>query len=787
MRVTVEAPLVVSNTNGFGETWVVASGGAGATGVNARGGITISGDHVGTPVDYNPERIQIDDDSAIFSGFTPNYSQGDRLSDVTGILNYANSSYELLVTAPVTVTQDVTLGQETTALDGDRDHITIADYNIENADPTDPQLKFDLLAHNIVYNLRTPDIVALQEVQDADGPGNGSDFSGYATAQKLIDAIVAAGGPVYSYIEVTPTGSPGGEPDGHIHPGFLYDASRVSYVAGSAMIITGSAYAGSRNPLVADFVFNGETIKLIDVHFTSRLGSDPLEGANQPADDAGDASRTAQAQGVANYINSQLATNPSLKLGVLGDFNGFYFEGAVGTIEATGLTDLHRTLAPEERYTYMFDGNAQAIDHIIVSPGLFTGALFDAVHLNSEFSNNLDRPTDHDSVIARFTIEHPNEAPVALALDHDSVDENQPAGTLVGTLSASDPDSDALSYSLVDNGGGRFAVDASTGRIVTTAALDYEAGHSYTILARATDPDGLSVDRSFTIAVGGVNEAPTAQPDGVAVNEDATTPNLWSSLLANDSDPDAGTTLQISAVDTSATQGHVQFDPVARTLVYVADADAFDALAPGQTATDSFTYTVTDTGGLTSTTTVTLTVTGIADGIVVNGGNGNDNVVGTGGEDLLSGGNGNDVVSGLGGHDGLSGGNGNDTLYGGAGNDFLYGDNGNDVLDGGTGRDVLAGGNGNDTLTGGADADLFVVGKGGGNDIVTDFSASLDQIFLDDGVSVKSWKAADVNGDGMTDLSIAFSNGGGSLVLLGVSDFSSVHFADHVPPAPAFP
>ena len=55
MRVTIDAPLVVSNTSEFGETDIVASLGAGATGVNERGGITIS------PGDYNPEKIQLDD------------------------------------------------------------------------------------------------------------------------------------------------------------------------------------------------------------------------------------------------------------------------------------------------------------------------------------------------------------------------------------------------------------------------------------------------------------------------------------------------------------------------------------------------------------------------------------------------------------------------------------------------------------------------------------------------------------------------------------------------------
>ena len=341
------------------------------------------------------------------------------------------------------------------------------------------------------------------------------------------------------------------------------------------------------------------------------------------------------------------------------------------------------------------------------------------------------RATDPDglSVDRTFTIgvNDVNEAPTNLGLDHASVDKNAPAGTLVGTVSADDPDHDTLAYTLVDDAGGRFALDPSTGALTTTAAFDYEtntgfsvtvratdpdglsvdrtfaigvndvneaptdlgldharsmrmrrqerssgrsaptipiidtlayslvdnaggrfaldavdrradhhgafdyeANTGFSVTVRATDPDGLSVDRTFAIGVNDVNEAPTAQGDAAAVNEDATTANLWTSLLANDSDPDAGTTLSIQSVDTTGTLGHVLFDAATHSLRYVADADAFDALAPGATAVDHFTYTVTDGHGLTSTATVAVTVTGIADGITVFAGNGNDLVNGTG-------------------------------------------------------------------------------------------------------------------------------------------------------------
>jgi hypothetical protein len=759
MRVTIEAPLVVSQTTSFGETYVVASGGAGATGVNERGGITISGG------DYNPEKIQIDADPDLFAGYTPAHTQGDRLSNVTGVVSYSFNSYEVLVTEAVTVTSDVTVARETTALEGDRNHLTIASYNLENLDPNDSAQKFDLLAKNIVYNLSAPDIIGVQEIQDANGLNGSNPLSGIVTAQILIDAIAANGGPTYKYVEIAPSsaGSTGGEPGGNIRNGYFYNPERVSYIDGSAKLLTDSAFNGTRKPLVADFKFNGETVTVINVHLTSRLGSDPLWGAEQPPENAGGSARLAQTQAVKAYVDSQLATNPALKLTILGDFNAFYFEDSLQALGGGGvLTNLHTLLPEEERYSYLFDGNLQAIDHILVSGGLRAGAGFDAVHINAEQTRETFRGTDHDPVLARLFIEAPNEAPTDIVIDDAVVDENAPAGTLVGTVSASDIDEDVLEYTLSDDAGGLFEIDALTGAVTTTAALDFETRSSYEIKVVATDPDGLTAERTLTVSVKDLNEAPTARNDAIAVNEDATSDNLLGLLLGNDSDPDASDTLIVQSVDGRGALGSLVFDPANQTLRYVADADAFDALAPGQSVVDRFTYAVTDSSGLTSTATVEVTVTGIADGVSLNGGNGHDNLFGTGGEDLLLGGNGNDVLQGLGGHDRLFGGNGVDTLFG------------------GDGHDTLGGGNGDDVLAGGAGKDGFFFARGGGKDTILDFDVASDRILLGDGIGLAGAKVGDVNGDGIADLTLAFSKGGGSAVLLGVGDLSLVTIINSV-------
>ena len=68
-----------------------------------------------------------------------------------------------------------------------------------------------------------------------------------------------------------------------------------------------------------------------------------------------------------------------------------------------------------------------------------------------------------------------------------------------------------FTYALLDNAGGRFAIDASTGviRVADGASLDFETASSLGISVRVTDQTGLSLDKSFTINVSDVNEAPT--------------------------------------------------------------------------------------------------------------------------------------------------------------------------------------------------------------------------------------------------------------------------------------
>jgi Ca2+-binding RTX toxin-like protein len=96
----------------------------------------------------------------------------------------------------------------------------------------------------------------------------------------------------------------------------------------------------------------------------------------------------------------------------------------------------------------------------------------------------------------------------------------------------------------------------------------------------------------------------------------------------------------------------------------------------------------------------------------VDGGLGNDVIIGAAGEDQIEGGPGNDIIRGVRSGDVLRGGDGNDVIYGGIGDDTLYGGPGNDILDGGPGGDAMEGEADNDLLRGGQGENKFVGGEG---------------------------------------------------------------------------
>jgi predicted extracellular nuclease len=467
MRLQVAEAVAVGPRNGFGEIAVISQLQSEAGVRTPRGGILVRDperDGNYQPGDFNPERVILDDVLAS----TPMVNAGDEFTnDPVGVLDYGFGNYKLLVTAdPGRI--DNGLSREATAPQGAHD-LAVATFNVENLSVVNAQAKFDELAGQIVNNLRSPDLIGIEEMQDDSGPANDGTVTAAAGWQRLIDAIIAAGGPVYQFRSIDPVNNgDGGAPGANIRVGFLFRTDRglefvdrpggdavtdtdvVPTANGKGAQLTASpgrvldselddakAFADTRKSLVGEFRWRGETLFVVVNHFSSKNDDRPLFGHFQPpfrltefeSGDPEDGWRHAQAQVINDFVDEILAVDEDANVIVLGDINDFDFSETVqiltgerraldpgefvpdadgsGQTEVTGedpvLTTLFDLLPENERYSYVFDGNSQVLDQILVSGSLLAqGPTYDVVHVNAEFA---DQASDHDPSVMRVAFQ----------------------------------------------------------------------------------------------------------------------------------------------------------------------------------------------------------------------------------------------------------------------------------------------------------------------------------------------------------------------------------------------
>ena len=404
----VDARVVGPTNTSYGETPIVPAG----SGLrSARGGIILRSN------DPNPERIILDD--ALVS--VPAANVGDTYGTTVGVVDYGFGNFSLEATTPPTL-HSAGLQRESVRSAANAE-LSVASFNVENLAPSNPQDKFDRLAAIVVGNLASPDLLALEEVQDNSGSVDDGTVAADQTLRRLVDAISATGGPTYTWRQIDPVNdAEGGQPGGNIRVAFLIrrgtpltfverapgdstTPTDITTIDGAAALthspgrITpgNPAWNSSRVPLVGEFMFGDQRLFVIANHWNSKGGDEPLFGPEQPPAQPSTVQRAAQAQQVRDFVDRTFAVSPDAKVVVLGDLNDFPYANAVRILRGTGtqrLLDLPATLPRPQRYTYVYAGNSQVLDHVLLSRGLVAqGYDYDIVHVNAEFN---DQVSDHD-------------------------------------------------------------------------------------------------------------------------------------------------------------------------------------------------------------------------------------------------------------------------------------------------------------------------------------------------------------------------------------------------------
>ncbi len=322
-------------------------------------------------------------------------STGDRVSSLLGPLAYTYENYKI---EPIVTPTVASSGRPLPHLaPPGANAVSVATFNVENLfdftlpNPSDPPMpslreyrtRLEKLAQTIVA-MGAPTIVGFQEVESV------------RVLEDVAEQELLAG---YNYRPFLIEGTDERGID-------------VGYLVRDAAAVEVGAYPApegltSRPPLMITVTLELESglqrLYLLNNHFTSMAGG---EEATEPR-------RIAQAAWNVVLVEEILAREPEAQIVVMGDLNSFYDSAPLDTLREGGLHHVYEVLTEGERpYTYIFQGESETLDHLLVSPALFERLVrVEALHVNADHPlpapNDLSprRLSDHDPLVAVFSFD----------------------------------------------------------------------------------------------------------------------------------------------------------------------------------------------------------------------------------------------------------------------------------------------------------------------------------------------------------------------------------------------
>ena len=399
-----------------------------------------------TRFDSNPERLRVDGDG-LTGGPVLNVGAGATVWGLTGVLDVFGGAYSLLPlpgTAPV-VNGGAAVGAVPVPTSAE---VTVGAINLERffddvnapgiTEPVLSSVAFDTRLRKASLTvrqiLRSPDILAVVEMEDL------------PTLQALATRI---NGDAFAATGVDPRYQPflvEGNDVGGIDVGFLVKASAsvldVTQVGKGATFVNpsgGTERLNDRPPLVLRAVLtprigNAFPITVIVNHLRSLNDIGTETGPGGVPSDTGARVRTkrkAQAEFLAAFVQGRQQADPSERILLVGDFNAFEFSDGyvdvIGTIAgkpapaatvvtptddlvSPDLINLVEWVPPAERYSYVFEGNAQVLDHALITQNLsryvsrisFSRSNADQPESARNDGGSPARLSDHDGLVVAF-------------------------------------------------------------------------------------------------------------------------------------------------------------------------------------------------------------------------------------------------------------------------------------------------------------------------------------------------------------------------------------------------
>jgi len=394
--------------------------------------------------DMNPEAIRIDTDEQ--TGSTPlDVTAMSLIRNLSGVLHYSFGKYTILTDPGSAITVSSSVKPLTLPATTDR-QFSVAAANIEtfNDDVDDPDIREDLpttaafqkrlgkISRAVREYLQMPDVLAVIEAENLNVLKR--------LAEKVNADAEAAGKPNPKYEAFLFNGN---DPRG-IDCGFLVKTSRVTVVSAKQF----GKDERYKNPVTgSDNILNDRTPIMIEARITDPKTNQPFaftvvanhlksyRGVDDPKDGPNvRMKKRLQGEFLARWVNERQKANPQERILLVGDFNTFQFNDGlvdiIGTIKGTptakdavllasddlvnpDLVNLVDMIKPDQQYSYIFDGNAQVLDHFIANGALKSHvAGFGFLRVNADFpaayradGARAERFSDHDVAVGYFTFD----------------------------------------------------------------------------------------------------------------------------------------------------------------------------------------------------------------------------------------------------------------------------------------------------------------------------------------------------------------------------------------------
>ncbi len=386
MLVSVDNALAVSPISKYGETNVVLK--------------SASVDRIYKNDPHHGWLITLDE-----GNWVENYSEnpgalpwriatGDTVRNVLGPLAYTFGQYKIEPLSPPEIVAGA-LERHPTLPEIGMDGFSIATYNVENffdalsPNPADPPLPTPneyqhkaLKIANSIAAMGYPTIIAFEEVENVkvlEKVAKQDPLAGYDYQPVLIEGIDSRG----------------------IDVGFLVRGDRAT--VDSAELRLDDAGYFTRGPLVLRVTIhtdNGDVpLVAIANHFVS-LGA---------GFDATEPRRVKQTEYNVQLAQEIQAENPDARIVILGDLNTFFDTPSIQVFRDAGFVHAFDSIPHEARYTYVFQGESETLDHVLMTPSLADMLQsVQVLHINADFpladsaDDSPSRTSDHDPVVVWF-------------------------------------------------------------------------------------------------------------------------------------------------------------------------------------------------------------------------------------------------------------------------------------------------------------------------------------------------------------------------------------------------